>query len=418
MAVIGKRKPMKNHYTLLFFLLSLLASTLCRCTQADVSTAPRTRLTSVQAAAVAVAFCRHVGVSITQPAVANFPASSTGVEETYWQPRWEVTFPGEAELEVVDATGVITRFKNRAYFSRHDLTPESEAISQEEAIRRATLALKATGLPESVAFWRASLSQMTSPPLATTHEWEVLWQRVVGGIHYRHQHVAVGLDAQTGELKNLVVMFPSPPATTGTTAISQDQAVETARLRLTSAGLPEMPLQSARLEIVRTGTASPSPKTHKQQRGTARAVWSCLFRGKEHVYDVWVDVETGQVVGGESYSGGGLSSKVIPMPVLTALRHGNSYRMERRNAAGDWMPIPSTLIDMHSHPELFRLLRGKVQWQAVGPGGVPLYQLVISSQGGSVLYTYFPESGLVGGGNDWAMLPAKATSWLKPHLVP
>src|SRR5581483_3830006 len=70
--------------------------------------------------------------TVEYPAQNKFP----GQQDTYWQPRWKILIPDQAELEVVDGSGVITWYYNYA-LSRRLQREEKLAgtpISEEQAI--------------------------------------------------------------------------------------------------------------------------------------------------------------------------------------------------------------------------------------------------------------------------------------------
>ena len=422
---------MKKSRLIQTVLLSVLMSLLMKHAVADGSSALQPKLSSAQAIGIANVVCRRVGIIPAQPGVAEFPVTKDSIEETYWQSRWHVSFPGQAVVEVVDQTGLISRFENTAYLSKHDYSPAGQAIPQEEAVRLATQAVNATGLLSGIKFWRASLLQLSRPPLATTNEWEVLWQRAAGDIPYRHQHVAVGLDAQTGELKNLVVMFPSPPISIARVAITQQQAAGVSHQQLLRQGFSEKPLQSAELEIVRVGTEPVDANGHKLQTGVARVVWSCLFQDSSNADNVWVDAETGQIIGGESYERAGLhmaepalqrpqAEYLNPVPLHQAIRSATAVSVYGQHRVSGtrlgWDAKPLAVLGDNSHADLFHFLKATKHFGEFGIKAMPKYIFVFvvpnrPPQG----YMYNGYLGSMNALGESASLPDALTTWLKQH---
>lgn len=188
-----------------------------------------TRLNEEQATQIARTFCQKIGQPITGVGSANFIKPDAMNEQHYWLSRWEVTFPSQAEVEVVDATSVIIRYANDAYYVVHqdDNTPAGEAIPKQEAIQRAKAAVSATGQPEPLQFWLAQIEQLhPTNPLAKTQDWSVRWFRATSDGPYRDQHASVGLNAQTGEIEDLVIMFGSPPMAQAVRKVPQEDAAK------------------------------------------------------------------------------------------------------------------------------------------------------------------------------------------------
>ena len=172
-----------------------------------------THLSEAQVIQIARTFCGRVGLTITIPGTAKFVPNPDTNPGTYWQSRWQVEFPGQARVEVSDATGIITEFSNERYSIVHmnDTDPPGEPISQEEAVQRSKQALLATGQTEPIKFRYAQVLQFTSPPLAKACVWSVYRDRTSDSVPYHDQHASVFMDAQTGEIENVALVFPTPP---------------------------------------------------------------------------------------------------------------------------------------------------------------------------------------------------------------
>ncbi len=278
---------------------------------------PASKLTEAQAIQRASLFCRRIGAPVTVAGTAQYPTPPDPLEEPHWQKRWRVSFPGQATVEVVDATGIISDYDNDAYSARPNNLPAGEAISEQEAMQRATDVLRATGQVGETIFWNAQQLQFTEPPLAKDNVWAVSWHRALGAIPYDGDHVTVDLDAQTGEVTGMVLMFPATPPASPVMAVSREQATQIALAQMRDAGLPDAVFQSAKTQVVQVRVSPPTPENPRPPK-QPRVAWVCEFRAGEHTYQVQVDVETGVVVGGgsEGYPGG--SGKHAPQPKPSA----------------------------------------------------------------------------------------------------
>lgn len=269
------------------------------------SAAPKvpTHLTQAQALQIAKAFCGKVGNPITVDGDAAFSVPKWD-QDTHWLPRWHITFPEQAEVEIIDATGAISDYTNETYSNRRETKePAGDAIPEADAIQAATAVKIATGqVDELAATPRVMLLQGHNPPLASDHTYLVIWQRIFDGIPYDHQQLTVSLDAETGEITGLGMTFPSQPPTAAPALLSvlQDKAKSIARNMVASAGLPADALESVKEEVVQPNRMwEPGGYPHDKLSGPAHVVWACRFKVAENKWrEVWVDAQTGQVVGG------------------------------------------------------------------------------------------------------------------------
>jgi hypothetical protein len=268
-------------------------------------------MTQAQVLQVASTFCQAIGQPVTGTATATYPAPLryAGMQATNYQSRWLVTYDSpsgeQAELEIVDATGAVSRYYNFA-LSQQDAAntaPAGTSLPQTTALQDAAADLQAAGLPIDAGTPTATNIQIMAPALSSGNLWQVIRPRQYQGVPYRNQQVSVMLQAETGAILGLSVAFPSPPPAVGAGPITQNQAEATAEALLTVANIPSLTLQSCQQLVVQ-------PNTFWQQNGSVtpqpnvagQVAWDCLYTDSNGNNDeVWVDTNSGNVIGGESY---------------------------------------------------------------------------------------------------------------------
>ena len=252
------------------------------------------KLTAAQAIARARDFCRQIGQPVTVAGTAQFPVpEGRYVAKVHWQERWLVVFPvktGQVEVNVVDATGVISEYDKETLF--HNNSPAGPDIPEADAIQIATAAVKATGHSEELKFDNISRQQFS---------YLVSWKRMGHGVVYRDEHATVGLNPVTGEVTGLSLVFPSPPSTKSVGALTRKQADAIAQNLLATTGLQDAVLDSVETKMVQPNTFWQAGGSVDPLPGEAQAVWAYRFKGTDtRFYEVWVDTQTGAVLGGES----------------------------------------------------------------------------------------------------------------------
>jgi len=259
------------------------------------------RMSSTQAIQIATSYCKAVGITVTGQPACVLPDHPAGFR-TYWQPLWRVSFAGQADVDVADGTGIVTEFRDTALERELGNQPAGTAISEGEAIGIATAALSATGQAGELTYDSAMLTQNGDPPCAVSHTWTVTWQREIQGIPYRDEHATVQLQAETGRLDGLAVIFPSVPLQTASLSLPRDHAVAIATSTLAQAGVSDAAFESVQALIVKT---DPSWRSAGAPPPQSVPVWVCSFqrligRVVNKTTEVWVD-NTGAVVGGLTY---------------------------------------------------------------------------------------------------------------------
>ena len=385
--------------------------------------APSTRLSEAQAVETARVFCRKIGQPVTTAGTATFAANVQGPSGHYWQPIWDVTFPGQAELEVVDVTGVIARYANEAYSTMHrDNSPAGEAIPQLKAILRAKDAMNVMRQRKPLLFWQASLDHYSDPPLANASVWSVRWYRAAEGVPYREQYASFSLDAQTGEIRYFVLMFGTAPLRSAVKVVSQQDAVNVAASRIISQGIEQEATHSGtKLEIITPDYDWNKLHGRPGPANDVRLAWVSTFVVDGHWREVYVDTEMGEILGGDRDNGpAGMhtvaspTAAFVPLPITPMLQSVRAVYVRGRDANGKWATKPLLKFGTKDQPHAVALLRKTVDFRKEGPAGAASQQIVLVSRSSAIgVYSYFPDTGLPGGNSDWAAVPDEFKTWVQ-----
>jgi fibronectin type 3 domain-containing protein len=263
--------------------------------------APTTRLTASQAIQIASSFCTTIGAPVTDTATATYPAPpvSANTEDHYWQPRWLVRLGTKAVVEVVDATSVVANYYN------YDLSRQLNAANQaagtpltaSAAVQAANTAVQATAQTEALGTAETQFILFANPATTADDVWKVILPRQAQSIPYVSEEAIVLLQAETGAVRSLSLVYPSPTPATATLSVSQTQGVSTAAGQLVTSGIAGATFVSAQQAWTQTNTfwlnGDPTP-----QSGAAHAVWICTYTVSGMTVEVWVDAQTNTVVGG------------------------------------------------------------------------------------------------------------------------
>src|SRR5688572_12239578 len=126
------------------------------------------RLSKEQAVERARAFCEAIGVTVSASPEASFPAL-VGLrpgEEPHWQACWKVRFGRQADVRVVDSSGVVCSLINWDLNSRMSAATGAKpggAISEAEAIARAVSVVTASGQSDELRFEDTLLIKSEKP---------------------------------------------------------------------------------------------------------------------------------------------------------------------------------------------------------------------------------------------------------------
>lgn len=394
---------------------------------------PGTHLNEAQAVETARAFCRKIGQPVTAPGTATFATNSQGPPGHYWQPIWDVAFPGKAEVEVVDVTGIIVGYMNDAYSVEHQHDPHvlrqegdptDNLVSQQEAIHRANSVLNATGQTEALQFNWAQLESF-NPKVTNSYSWGVYWYRVSQGVRYDDQRVVIGMDAQTGEIRDLVMMLPTPSLASVRKVLSQDDAISVAASQVISRFVQEEAThKETHLEIVTPDDRWPHSSDKQGQPNGVRLAWAVTFIVDGHWRQVYVDTETGEYLRGGADSGpagrnaAATTAAPVPPPVAPMLQTVRAVFVRGKGAEGKWAAKPLLKFGTKDQPHAVATLRKTADFRKEGPVGAAPQEMVLVSKGGAIgVYSYFPDTGLLGAGSDWAAAPEEFKTWMQRKIA-
>ena len=428
----ARQQPQTYHYQLSYSILfvqlaAILGGAAVAATPGDAK--PTTRLDEAQAVQIARAFCRKIGQSVTATGTATFAADSQDPSNHYWQPIWEVTFPAQAEVEVVDTTSGIVRYSNDAYDAMHrnDNSPAGDPLSQPEAVQRAKEALNATGQSEPLQFWQAQLEQHhPAAPLAKSYYWVIRWHRAADGVPYRNQHASVALDAQTGEIRYMVFMYGSPPLASAKKVLSRDDAISVAASQVISQIVQqEATLKEAHLEIVTPDDRWPHSSDKPGRPKGVRLAWAVTFivDGVWHQADV--DTETGEILSVAADPGpmgmhvaAAPTAAPPPPPLAPMLQSARAVSVRGKDANGRWAAKPLLKFNAKSQPQAVALLAKTTNFRKEGPSDAAPQELIVVGKSDAIgVYSYFPETGLLGNGGEWAAVPDEFKTWVQRKLA-
>ena len=252
-----------------------------------------TLFTSAQAIKVAKDFCNAIGQPVTATPSAVFPEPKVGADRSgfNWQPKWQIEFPGQAEVDVVDGSNLVVWYMvdDRAI----DDSKQGPQESQAKALQTYSHALAASGV---------DIAEL-GPPSITTDEsgqnWEVEALRVFHRISYIGQDVDVSLHARSGTVDTFALRFKTPSPTSDDRTITKAQAEDLATAILTKLGMKNVSCDDAQLEAIQPNTLFQPQGSEDPLPGPAVVGWNCCFIPEkgESVW-VWISGKDGSALGG------------------------------------------------------------------------------------------------------------------------
>ena len=299
-----------NSFCWLIFSLGILTAPAPAQTTAQAPV--KARLTEAQAIQLAQQFCQRIGQPVTGPAVTEFPEREELVDlpNHFWQTCWKISFGYDVDVQVIDATGVIRGYGNNAFFHKplaEQHLPVGEFISEQEAMQKALFILQATGQTEELTPPDIRFEEIARPVKHGTTDWAVRWHRSSHGIAYREDGADVILDGESGKVISAGIGYYSPPLAAFTERFHRAETAAIAGEVMSQVGLPDAVPET---RIVRAGLERMErPNTFWQDGdenhpapGPARPVHAHVYRADNIYYEVWIDMETGQTIGGSWYS--------------------------------------------------------------------------------------------------------------------
>ena len=228
---------------------------------------------------------------------------------------WRVSQQDKFHLEVDDVTGFVKNYVNYTALDVDGDKPAGEAIPKSQALRIAKNAIIATGVTlNNLTLTGVQEIQNHVPALADGHEWYVCWSRTFRGIPYRREGAGVFVAAESGQVISVRVDAQSIDPQTVAEKVTPEQALSIAKAQITAVGLSpyDFPLLEVKKEIVPFNTYYLNgDATHHTLQ--TRVVWNCNFGVPADNFEVRVDAETGDVIGGfHSASLGGGVKRFVP----------------------------------------------------------------------------------------------------------
>ena len=223
---------------------------------------------------------------------------------------WKIEAQRNFAMEVDDQTGNILSYNDDAALEDGKYKAAGKAMPKEEAIQRAEAALSAAGVSlEYLQFSYIQESQNSyiregqnfGLPSVSGHQMWLEWRHTFHGIPADRAGTKVRLGAETGKIIWVSAGDPNqwidPPAAVEN--ITREQAIAIARAQLYAVGYKDLPLTSAEKQLM--------PSNRYWMHGTdttplsrqTRVVWNCAWQYLSGNYDVWIDTQTGEVIGGE-----------------------------------------------------------------------------------------------------------------------
>ena len=368
-------------------------------------------LTQQQAADVGRHFCERVGAPVRGEATIAGPIDPGSGSPNYWQPCWEVTFPGQAELQISAITGVVQDYDNDALEIALRSMPAGPGVSAQQAVEIASKALGATGQKEQLSSPAAEWHDLGGNGGAGCHWWLVRWGRLYQSVPYLDQCVCVDVLPETGQVEGLGLNMPTAPPPSMAVDVAAAQESNIAENQLVTEGNGDMVLDSVGLWIVTIQT-TPAPPMGTLGPSTARLAWVVEADGDESSRVLWVDSASGQIIGGHVDSlAGQVRTGGAAADVADALRRAQEIAISGRGARLEWVE----LAKWSAGSEGFGLFASASTMGVLPKPGLAPYKMALGS--GMTLY-YFPEQNLLGVPGCWLKVSPQLASLVKNLPVP
>lgn len=387
------------------------------------------RLSEAEAIKVAREFCQNVGAPVTGDGVADYPLPPSLASAQHWQPLWRVRFAGQAHLEVVDATGNIAAYTNDALNAKNekagDRAPRQD-INIRQAEQKAIAVVDASGNTSELKFNRADFWQITEPPSVVGQGWMVSFTRIRGTVPYRDQGAHVVVDPESGLATTFIIRFRTPPPKDSSMRISREEERVIVEKQLALAGK-----QGATLVTGKKLMVQPNNFWKDGEKGTVVALpisrladvyyYKTTEDNREWTYEVWVDLDTGEVLGGAK-SGAPIviPEKADAEVVKAAFRAADEMRFYSSN---DTAAQPVAILNRETHAEMLQDLKDKTYFLTLRPRLTQLVRpnegkIVFTSGGKSYTMNYELENGVVLIASDrWGLMSNEFRAWLTKETL-
>jgi len=229
-------------------------------------------------------------------------------------------------MKVDDETGKVFAYTNYATQDAKNDDSAGMSISKASALSIAKQAMAAAGHPTDTMVLEWILEEQGhDPPTASMHKLNVAWLRTYQGIPFRREGGGVIMEAETGDVISVGIGYPSIDPVSNLENISLRQGMSIAEAQLTAVGLPlsDLPLLSTEKEIVPFNTYwQNGDEIHRTLQ--TRIVWNYHFGSPSNTFEIWVDTETGDVIGGYNEASLGRGVKMLTPKFGHQLKHSET----------------------------------------------------------------------------------------------
>jgi hypothetical protein len=220
----------------------------------------------------------------------------------------------------------------------------------------------------------------------------------------------VGINAESGELEGLAVVFRTPPPAPATFEVASDTAGRIAIGQIEKAMIADAQPFRLYAEVVRPNTRWQPTGSEEPLAVLPRVAWVCIFCDPEGCPTVYVDAETGEVIGGER---GLRRGRTIVVPIAKRLQAAREIQFFRRAKNGTWPEKPLGVLSEKSNAPVFAALKKAGEHSAGPPKSFPEYKVVlITDKKQRDELAFVGKTGLLGGGAEWIAAPAELRRWI------
>ncbi len=209
--------------------------------------------------------------------------------------QWSLEADGVI-VEVDDASGLVKHAMNRNWDRKEH--GKKVLISAEKATELAIKYMTLAGLAVDEA--KLDSCKPSSTYVGETGSWTVRFKRATHGYVYEGDFALVRIDSEDGSLASFGYNFDSPEPESMQAQMPMETAIANAKDYLAKQGIELGSLVSSDLAIVpHNDYWEPDAKKKVSSKQLAhRLAWVVTFDGPWKKTQVWVDAETGLVIGG------------------------------------------------------------------------------------------------------------------------
>lgn len=386
----------------------------------SVNAQPVAKLTKAQAVRIAQEFVERLGIKYGVPDKIFFPTDNPFPNEVdaFWKPRWHINFGFPINVEVADDDDAVVAFSN--WSDRPEkLANPSLYLSKPQVLNLAATILYQSGFPrDELLPADGSVDVSIGNDKRINPLWRIQWQRHYNGIPYTDQWIAVTLDAESGECRAFGVRFTSPPPNPiPVMHLSTPQAVSVASDCLSKFSFQDLTLLDVYPMVVLENDFGPKPNFpfpfYTQEKPVAHVAWvvrSYYYDNNECYVEVWVDMATGQIVGGTNERPrGGRTQK--PERLSTVLRNAKQVRLFTRGPRGTWRDAPEATLSSLERSDKLALLRTASDIAASPKPSIARVKAEVQNASGQATTFFVSTNGEIIGNGQRAQLPPAFARW-------